>query len=125
MRVARPTLLALLENNVVELKFNRRRVKPGFPPTRRMLGTNSQAILLTENGFKTLNYTPPAEPVKFNPAIKNIVTAWDIMMQGFRSISAEEVEVITVIPANDEFWPYFNENILPMTPEQKQSFINS
>lgn len=125
MIVARPTLAALLESNVVEIKFTRRRVKPGAPPTRRMLCTNSQAILLTENGFKTLNFTPPSEPARFNPAIKNIVTAWDIMMQDFRSISADEVEVITVIPADDEFWPYFNENILPMSAEQKQSFINS
>lgn len=125
MRVARPTLQSLLANNVLEIKFSRRRVKPGAPLTRRMLCTNSQNILLTENGFKTLNYQPATQPKQFNSELHNIVTAWDIMVQDYRSISADDVELITVIPADDDFWTYFNENILPMTAEQKQTFINS
>lgn len=125
MKVARPTLQSLLASNVLEIKFSRRRPKPGSPATRRMLCTNSRNILLTENGFKTLNYQPATEPRTFNAELHNIVTAWDILAQGYRSISADDVELITVIPDNDEFWPYFNENILPMTLEQKQAFINS
>lgn len=125
MRVARPTLQSLLNNNVVEIKFSRRRPKPGSPLTRRMLATNSQYLLVSENGFKTLNYTPATQPKTFNSELHNIVTAWDLLLQDYRSISADDVELITVIPADDEFWQYFNDNILPMTAEQKLTFINS
>ena len=125
MRVARPTLVALLNSNVLEIQFARRHVKPGAPLTRRMLCTTCDNILLTENGFKTLNFQPAGEGVNYNRQQHNIVTAWDIMMQDWRSISADNVELVTQLPGDDTFWEYFNDNILPMTAEQKFAFINS
>lgn len=125
MNIARPTLQGLLAANVLEIKFTRRRPKPGAPLTRRMLCTNCDKILLTENGFSSLNYQPATNPRTFNAELRNIVTAWDIMMQSYRSISADNVELITTFPGDDTFWEYFNDNILPMSAEQKQTFINS
>ena len=36
-----------------------------------------------------------------------------------------ECELIQQIPANDDFWEYFNENIYPMSADQKFNFMNS
>ena len=123
MRVAQPTLAALLETNIIELKFVRRRAKPGYPDTRRMLCTNSPYILQSDNGYKVLNYKPPKGAPKFNPASKNLVNAWDIFVQDYRYINANNVDVISVMPADDEFWIYFNDVINTMSSSEKDRFI--
>ena len=123
MKVALPTLITLLQNNVLELKFVRRRAKPGFPDTRRMLCTNSNYILESTNGYKVLNYKPPKGNPDYNPSSKNLVNAWDVFSQDYRYINANNCDVISVMPADDEFWEYFNDTILPMTSVQKEQFI--
>lgn len=124
MKIGAPTLNSLLAQNVLEVKFTRRSPKPGDPPTRRMLCTNSQQLLLSENGLSTLNYRPAGgSPV--NKTLHNVVITWDILKQDYRCISADDCELITQLPADDSFWEYFNNNILTMTAEQKQAFINS
>jgi hypothetical protein len=45
-------------------------------------------------------------------------------MQNYRAISMTSCDLIQDIAAND-FWEYFNENIYPMSPAQKFSFMNS
>ena len=39
--------------------------------------------------------------------------------------TGNKVYLIQEIPANDDFWIYFNENIYPMSAGQKLNFMNS
>ena len=122
MLVGRSQLLTLLMNNVCEVKFARRVFKPGAPPTRRMLCTNSFTLLNSENGRLTLNFRPTSNFQPYNPAVKNLIIVWDIFMQSWRMVSMDNCSVIKSIP-RDEFWDYFNENIYTMTTEQKNQFM--
>ena len=83
MLVGRSQLLTLLMNNVCEVKFARRVFKPGAPPTRRMLCTNSFTLLNSENGRLTLNFRPTSNFQPYNPAVKNLIIVWDIFMQNY------------------------------------------
>ena len=126
MKVALPTLITLLHSNVLEIKFTRRRPKPGDGPSRRMLCTNSPGILDTEQGHSLLHFeSTGSSPQKFNPASKNLAVVWDILMQDYRCVNANNCEVITVIPGDEEFWTYYNEVLLPMTTDDKTNFMNS
>ena len=128
MKIGASTLRVLLENNVVEIKFKRRRPKPGAPPTRRMLCTNSPVILQSEAGRKTLNFERAGGGMKYNPAAKNIVMAWDVFKQDYRAISVDNCELISQMPVSgdgSDFWQYFNETIYPMTPGEKEAFFNA
>lgn len=124
------SLRALLDYNVVELKYVRRRPRAGSPPTRRMLCTNSQEFLMSMLGASVFHYTPPTRPPKYNAAAHTLVVTYDLFKQDFRSISAESVDVITLLPVDTEentqqFWKYFKDNIEPMTVEEKMRFMNS
>lgn len=119
-------LNSLLVSNVLEIKFARRRPVNGKPGTRRMLCTLSETILNSVNGRTVLNYIPPGKGIAYNPLSKNLSMAWDIMMQSFRMIPAETTTVINRYNASDNtFWEYFNENILPLSTEQKTFFMQS
>lgn len=124
MIIQRAALDSLLLNNVCEVRFVRRRPRAGDGPTRRMLCTKSYELLNSINGRLTLNYAPPKGPKKINEAAENVLVVWDILMQQYRTISMNSCDLIQQIP-NDEFWEYFNENIYPMSPEQKFNFMNS
>lgn len=126
MRVAIPTLKALLEKNVLEIKFLRRRPKANLPSTRRMLCTNDRSILASEPGRKLLNYRESVKPgPRYNPMAKNIVIVWDIMVQDYRCVSGDDCEVLQVIEQQDDFWKYYNDVLYPMTPKQKTAFMMS
>ena len=125
MIVERTTLDRILLQNVCEIRFVRRLPKPGSPPTRRMLCTKSYELLNSTNGRITLNYRPPRIPVQVNEAAENLVIAWDILMQDYRAISMNQCDLLNQYPATEEFWSYFNENIYPMSAEQKIKFMNS
>lgn len=124
MKIALPTLRRLLEQNVLEIKFVRRRFKPGAPSTRRMLCTTCPTLLNTPEGREALNYTPSKQPPKYNPTSRNLVIAWDIFMQDYRTINVESCELISQIPANDEFWEYFGNTLYKMSPAQKMTFMS-
>lgn len=127
MKVGAETLRVLLENNVVEIKFKRRRVKPGIPPTRRMLCTNNPVILKSSTGRETLNFRDTKSGPKYSAASKNLVIAWDIFKQDYRAISMDNCELISQMPVSGDgrdFWDYFNKSIHPMTPEAKEVFFN-
>ena len=126
MKVAIPTLKALLERNVLEIKFLRRRAKANLPPTRRMLCTNDRSILTSEPGKKLLRFQESIKPgPKYNPMTKNIVIAWDIMVQDYRCVSGDDCEVLQVIEQAEDFWTYYNDVLYPMTPKQKTVFMMS
>jgi hypothetical protein len=127
MKVGASTLKVLLENNVLEIKFKRRRPKPGAPATRRMLCTNSPVILKSEPGRETLNYKQGYSSLNYSPTGKNLVIAWDIFKQDYRCISVDNCELISQIPVSgdgSEFWEYFNNTLYPMTPGEKSTFFN-
>ena len=124
MRIALPTLKSLLESNVLEIKFTRRKPKPGVPPTRRMFCTTSNTLLNSSNGRSVLGYTPTRVPPRFNPATKNLAIVWDLFKKEYRMVNADNCELISTIPANDEFWLYYNENLSKMTPGEIESFYD-
>ena len=119
------TLNNLLRKDVVDIRFTRRRPRKGVAATRRMLCTLNEDILNSVNGRTVLNYLPPSNTLPYTIADKNISMAWDIMMQNFRMIGADNVNVLTVYPADDTFWEYFNNNIRVMNAEQKITYMNS
>lgn len=125
MKVSLPTLKSLLLNNVAEIKFFRKRLKPGAPPTRRMLCTNSLSLLNSTEGRLALNYRRAVKMPKFDPTMKNLIITWDIFMQDYRCINLQACDLIQVIPANKEFWKFFNEKLAPLSAPQKITFMNS
>ena len=125
MLISRSSLLAVLRTNVCELRFLRRRPKLGRSPFRRMLCTNANNLLLSIDGRMTLNYSPAKGAPKFNHADKNVIVAWDVLMQDFRTISCINVDLIRSVPSNEEFWDFFRKEILPMTASQKTMFMDS
>ncbi|MDC3298533.1 hypothetical protein OAU81_00515 [bacterium] len=125
MIVARPTLVSLLQQKVLELKYTRRIQRPDRPATRRMLCTNNQQLLMSENGLSVLRYKPTGGASNHNHSLHNTVPTWDIMVQDYRTVSADNCDVITVFEPDDSWWTYFNESILPMNADQKLTFLNS
>lgn len=90
-----------------------------------MLCTSANSILNTKQGLELLNYTPSSGANrKFDPKSKNLAVTWDIFMQDYRCVNANNCEVMSVIPEAD-FWQYYNEQLLPMTADQKINFMNS
>ena len=124
MKVALSTLKTIVQNNVVEIKFFRRRPKPGYPPTRRMLCTNSFVLLNSTEGRLALNYRPTNRLPRFNPIQKDLLIVWDIFMQNYRCVNMAACNLISTIPANKEFWKYFNAKLSKLTAQQKISFMN-
>lgn len=125
MLITSASLRALLQNNVCEVRFLRKRPKAGTSPYRRMVCTNANPLLLSPDGRLTLNYRPPQGAPRFNQSEKNVVVAWDVLMQDFRAISCESCDLIATIPASEQFWEYFRQQLLPMTSGQKTAFMNS
>jgi len=128
MRLGRTALWTLLRTNAAELRFLRRIEKPGFNDYRRMLCTNDRNLLLSAPGKRVLNYVVPSNSLKYDPASKNLVVAWDIFMQSYRMINCNDVEVIAVIktfPDQQPFWKYFYERLAHMSAAQKARFMNT
>jgi hypothetical protein len=128
MRLGRTALWTLLQTNAAELRFRRRIPKSGFGNYRRMLCTNDKTLLLSAPGKNVLNYVVPTGSLKYDPASKNLVVAWDIFLQNYRMINCNDVEVIAVIktsPDSAEFWKYFYANLVNMSGRHKAEFINT
>lgn len=128
MRVSRSSLYIVLQSNVAELRFRRRIEKSGFKDYRRMLCTNDRRLLTSALGKQVLHFVPATGNLKYNPAAKNLVVAWDIFMQNYRMINCNDVELIAVIKSSPDpmdFWKYFNERLSSMSAAQKAQFINT
>lgn len=123
MKASLATLKKLLLNNVAEIKFVRRLAKPGFPPTRRMLCTNSLKLLNSPEGRLALNYRKAYHTPKYRPELYDLLVTWDIIMQDYRQINLYACDIIQVIPANKQFWKFFNEKLALLTPKQKIVFM--
>jgi hypothetical protein len=125
MKVSLPTLKNLLLNNVAEIKFSRRRIKFGASTTRRMMCTNSLQLLNSTEGRLALNYRRAITSPHFDPNTKNLLITWDIFMQDYRCVNMAACELVQVIPANQQFWKFFNEKLALLSPQQKINFMNS
>ena len=124
MKIALPTLKTLLESNVLEIKFARRNPKPGVAPTRRMICTNSPLILNSPEGRRLLGFEQTTSGLPFNPSAKNLVVTWDLFKKSYRMVNADSCELVSTIPANDEFWLYYNEKLGSMTTGEIENFYN-
>ena len=141
--VSRGELSTLLQNNVCEVVFVRRRPEraPVPPRTeiRRMLCTMSYPLLTSYNAEVSLKFRLPKTGRRVDEAKHDLVCAWDIMMCDYRNISISTLEspftgkgsstptcyLRQTIPADDTFWKYYNDVLLKMTPEQKLNFMDS
>ena len=141
--VSRGELKALLQNNVCEVVFVRRRPERApVPPrayVRRMLCTNSFGLLTSYNAKISLNFRLPRTGRRLDEAKHDIVVVWDIFEQDYRNVSISTPEspftgkgtsagtcyLRQTIPADDTFWKYYNDVLLKMTPEQKRNFEDS
>ena len=101
----------------------RRRLKPGSPPTRRMLCTSDLSLLNSPRGRIALNFRPAYQNQKYNLVQKDLVLAWDIFMQDYRLISMNACELVSVIP-NAGFWKFFNERLALLSTKEKIDFMN-
>ena len=115
----------MLLSKVCEVKFARRNPKPGRPASRRMLCTNNVQLLNSVEGRTVLNYSPPRQAPAYNPNQENLIIVWDILMQGFRTINCDTVDLITTLEADQTFWIYLNEKIAPMSAQEKMAFMNT
>lgn len=126
-KLRRSELQSLLKNNICDLLIIRRRPEraPGRPIVRQMLCTNSMEILRSENGLRVLNYRGSFEPKKVNERKHDLVVTWDIFMQDYRNVSMDMCYLVQKIPADDNFWQFFNENIYPMSPNEKLRYMDN
>jgi len=124
MKVSLATLKNLLLNNVVEIKFSRRRPKPGYPPSRRMLCTNSLPLLYSPEGRIALNYRRAINAPKFNPNAKDLLITWDVLMQDYRCVNMAACNMLNLIPVA-QFWNFFNKKLSLMSAGDKVRFMNS
>lgn len=127
MRVSQGQLLALMESNVLELRFYRRNPKQGWNAARRMLVTTDRQILDTAPGHLALHFKPPTHAPAYNWRVKNLACAWDLFWQDYRMIPVESCDVITIIPTRppEKFWDYFNLYLQAMSPSDKIQFMNN
>ena len=125
MKVSLPTLKNLRLSNVAEIKFLRKRPKAGAPLSRRMLCTNSLALLMSPEGRVALNYRRAINNPKYNPSAKNVLITWDVFMQDYRCINMAACDLINVIPANKTFWKFFNEKLALLSADKKVRFMNT
>ena len=86
------------------------------------------ALLKSTPGMTILNYKNPTGHLRYEPAAKNLVVAWDIFMCNWRMINCDDVDVIAVIntsPDPTPFWKYFEERLARMSSTQKAGFMNT
>lgn len=116
-----------LRNNVCELFIKRRLYESGRPAFRRMLCTNSMALLNSNNGRRVLGYRRPKGLPPFNPRQKKLVITWDILMMDFRCVNYDECYLVSTYPIAQEreFWKTFNKVYLTMSPMEKLYFMDS
>lgn len=125
MIVGLPYLKDILLQNVCEVRFFRRVNSKTFSGQyRRMLCTNSASLLNSFNGKMVLNYRQPVYQLPYNPDEYNLIVTWDILFQDYRQINMDMCDLIRTLPADDSFWVYFNQNLLPMSQGDKMAFMS-
>ena len=126
-QIQRAELDMLLRSHICEVVFVRRRPEraPTRPAIRRMLCTNSQLLLNSDNGIRSLNYHPPRTGRRIDEVKHNIVVVWDILWQDYRNVSMDSCYLRQTIPDDDTFWKYYNDVVYLMNTAQKMNFMDS
>lgn len=127
MKIALQALKTVLETNVAEIRFARRRTKAGHPPDRRMICTNDKKFLNSPAGRITLNFRPVSTNIpvpKFNRTAKNLLNVWDIIMQDYRNINMDDCDLIQIIPS-EKFWDFFEKKLAILSPKEKMRYMDS
>ncbi len=119
----------LFATHIVEVKVVRRNRKVGYGPTRRFLCTNNPLILDSIAGRTAFHYRAPSRPPAYNPRAKNLIFAFDLMMQDYRAVNLNSDVVIDAMPVRNEeevakFWDYFNVNLSKWSSSNKEMFKN-
>ena len=130
MRLTYMGLAMLLQQSVVELRFKRRRQKPGWKSYRRMLCTNNLSLLSSPTGRIAFNFRPAGGHLGYNPKSKGLVISWDLMWQDYRNISLDAYDVVSVIPIKtpeevQAWWEYFNNSLQGMSGGEKVRFMDN
>tara|TARA_R110000822_G_scaffold285247_2_gene406608 strand:- start:2253 stop:2648 length:396 start_codon:yes stop_codon:yes gene_type:complete len=130
MKLSTEGLMALMQQNVVELAFTRRHAKAGWPMGRRMLCTLDRNLLLSLPGRMTLNFKVPSSPPPYIAAQYGLVTTFDLFWQDWRNIPVAATAVVSAIPSHtkqqqDEFWAYFSSRFQEMNAQDKISFMKT
>jgi len=89
-----------------------------------MICTLDTNLLNSTNGRLSLNYKPPSNVLPYNAEGKNLLPVWDIIMQDWRMVNMNSCDLVNTIPRNN-FWKYFNETLIPMTPQQKLQYMGT
>jgi len=126
-QIYRPEFKSLIQNNVCEIVFVRRRPEraPNRPEVRRMLCTHSFNLLTSYNSKISLNFRLPKTARRLDEVKHNIVVVWDIFMQDYRNVSMDTCYIRQQVPDDDTFWKYYNDVLLNMTADQKMNFMDS
>ena len=127
MKIALQALKTILETNVAEIRFARRRPKAGHPLDRRMICSNDRKFLNSPAGRITLNFRPVSTNIlvpKFNRTAKNLLNVWDIIMQDYRNINMDDCDLIQVIPS-EKFWDFFEKKLAVLSPREKMRYMDS
>jgi hypothetical protein len=124
MAVGLQNLFNICSSNIVELKFVRRN-KMRIPSTRRMLCTLDSILLNSEAGKNLLNFRPPTNPPRYNARARGLLTVWDIIMQDYRNIPVDAIEIVTAIPTRPmaSFLKFFNQRLSKMSSMEKLAFM--
>jgi len=127
MRVSQGQLLALLENNVLEIRFYRRNTKQGHNAARRMLITNDRQLLNSAPGRLALLFKPPTHAPAYNWRTKNLACGWDLLWQAYRMVPVESCNVVTIMPSKppEKFWEFFSAYLQGMSPTEKAYFMDN
>lgn len=118
-------LNSLLSKGVAELVFDRRHLRSDSPPFRRILCTCDWNMLYSKEGREILHFTPPkSAAMSYFPPNYNLALVWDVLVQGWRCIPCESVEVRRIIKKED-WWSFYDEIISHMSAQQKIDFMKS
>ena len=124
MKTTLASLKNVLQENVCEIIFVRRRPNANDAPVRKMICTLDTNLLNSTNGRLSLNYKPPSNVLPYNAEGKNLLPVWDVIMQDWRMVNMNSCDLVNTIPRNN-FWKYFNETLIPMTPQQKLQYMGT
>mgnify|MGYP003635492065 CR=1 FL=1 len=121
-KIGLSSLKQMLQSNVCEVRFTTRRPWLNGQSVRNMMCTLDYTLLHSVNGRTTLNFAPPHHAQSYNPESKNLLNVWDIIMQDWRMVNMNDCDLINAIP-RDDFWEYFNQNVYPMSIQEKNQYM--
>ena len=77
------------------------------------------------DGRNVLGFTPTVGVKVPNPETYNLLVTWDLFKRDFRQINMNNCDLITQMPADQDWWLYYYEKISKMTAGEIESFYNT